>query len=71
MGITTEEFTHVAGHLADTLISLNVPQVIASMCSLILTLARQAVILAPAAEDEAGVGPAKPEGILEHDVCLH
>jgi hemoglobin len=27
MGITTEQFTHVAGHLADTLISLNVPQV--------------------------------------------
>jgi hemoglobin len=28
MDITTEQFTHVAGHLADTLISLNVPQAI-------------------------------------------
>ena len=27
MGITTEQFTHVAGHLADALISLNVPLV--------------------------------------------
>jgi truncated hemoglobin YjbI len=28
MDITTEQFAHVASHLADTLISLNVPQAI-------------------------------------------